>query len=360
VWKAASGTRTVGTAMYGEDTALATSDGAYVAFMENVTATTADLVVATPDLASKTVAIAGVGRGAEDTCRASYGFVQNRLFIAWCAPGTTQAKLERLDAPDFVPVTLATDVNTLWSTDETGEHVFYTDPSSGGWYLGGGAATKIDAGVGWGTMLPDASAVLYTVSDQLRRSELPGLSPTPIVATEYSARAGFSPSFSHSLYSTTVTYEAGTRRDLYLTPTEGFNPSPMLLEAEPTAEISRSAFTTDGSFVLYLTDVSEHEKMLHIAGVDGAEPATVQNVDTAVAAHGSRVVYSTNRSDPETYPITADLAVLDAHAPGTSIVLQTGTTDGRAFHLSGDGSKVVFTMPAVEGSPSAVYVQDVP
>jgi hypothetical protein len=346
--------------MYGEETALATQDGAFVAFMNNVTEKTADLVIASPDLATQKIVLAGVGRGSEDTCRAVYGFVQNRMFIAWCPPGSTNAKLERLDAPEFARVTLATDVNTLWSTDASGDRVFYTDPSSGGWYLDGATPSKIDAGVGWGTVVPDGSAVLYTVGDQLRRSTLPELSPTPIVATEFTARAAWTPSFSHSLYSTVVTYEAGTRRDLWLTPTEGFNPTPSMLEAEPTAEISRSAFTRDGKWALYLTDAAAGEKTLHIHPVDGAAPATVQNVDTVAAAHGSRVVFSTNRSDPEAYPITADLAVLDPQAPDEHVMLQTGTTDGRAFYLSSDGTKVVFVMPAAPETPSAVYVQDVP
>jgi hypothetical protein len=282
------------------------------------------------------------------------------LLIAWCSQGSTKAKLERLDAPEFAAQTLATEVSTLWSADQTGEHVFYTDLASGGWYFDGAAASKIDAGVGWGMLLPDDSAVLYTVNDQLRRSALPDVSPTPIVATEYSARAAFSPSFSHSLYSTVVTYEAGTRRDLFLTPTEGFNPAPTVLEAEPTAEISRSAFTRDGAWALYLTDAEAGKKTLHIHPVDGTGPATVNDVDTLIAAHGSRVVYSTNRSDPEKYPVTADLAVLDPQAPDQPVTLQTTTTDGRAFYLSSDGSKLVYVMPASGASGAGVYVQDVP
>jgi hypothetical protein len=361
VWTAESGAKSAGTVMYGEDTALASSDGAWVAYMNNVTDRTADLVVTTPDLAAQHVLIPSVGRGSEDTCRAIYGFVQNKMFAAWCTSGERKATLERFDGPDWKATQLATGVNTLWSADELGERVFYTDPSSGGWFLEPGKQpVKVDGGVGWGTMIPDGSAVLYTVSDQLRRSPVPSVAPTPVVATKYSARAAWTASYSHSLYSTTVTYEGGTRRDLRLTSTDAFNPSPIVLVDEPKAEISRSAFTKDGKWVMFLTDTEAGKKSLAVGSINGEEPIQIQNVDTALAAHGSRVIYSTNRSDPEQYPITADLMVMDPASPGKPVLMRSATTDGRGFHVSRDGSKLVYVMPTAPDSPAGVLVQDVP
>jgi hypothetical protein len=359
VWTADTGARSAGTAMFGEESALISKDGTWIAFMNNVTERTADLVVATPDLETQHVLIAGVGRGAEDTCRAIYGFVQARMFVASCPPGERKATLQRFDAPDWTSTELAAGVNTLWSTDEQGERVFYTDPSSGGWFLEPGKqAVKVDGGIGWGTLMPDGSAVLYTVSDQLRRSAVPSVSPTPVVATKYSARTAWTPSYSHSLYSTVISYESGTRRDLRLTSTEGFNPAPIELVAEPKAEISRSAFTTDGRWAIYLTDAEAGKKTLWLQSVDGGTPIEIENADTALAAHGSRLLYSTNRSDPEQYPITADLMVIDPASPGKSVLMRSGTTDGRSFHVSRDGSTIAYVMPA--GPDFGVWAQPVP
>lgn len=360
IWTAEHGALALGAALYGESTALATSDGSWVLWTNDVQPRHADLVVATPDLKTKKTLIADMGRGSEDTCAASYGFVEQRVFVAWCKPGERNATLQRFDPPNFEATTLATEVNTLWSTDATADHVFYTDPSSGAWYSTGGKAQKVDTGVGWGMLLPDGSAILYTVGDQLRRAAIPELVPTPIIATQYAGRAAWSPDYSHSLYSTVVSYEAGTRRDLWLTPTDEFNPAPARLVDEPLAELTRSAFTTDGNWVLYLMDTGGEHKTLFVHPVGGGDPMAVSGVDTALAAAGSRVIFSSNRSDPETYPITADLTVMDPRYPGARVLLQTKTTDGRGFHLSPDSSKVVYVMPASPEAPSALYVQAVP
>jgi hypothetical protein len=361
VWTAETGAKSAGIVMYGEDTALASSDGSWIAFMNNVSDRTADLVVATPDLATQHVLVAGVGRGSEDTCRAIYGFVQDRMFAASCVSGERNATLRRFQAPDWTANEIATSVNTLWSADTSGSRVFYTDPSSGGWFVElGNPPVKIDAGVGWGTLVPDGSAVLYTVSDQLRRTGVPTVAPTPVIATKFAARAAWSSSYSHSLYSTIVTYENGTRRDLRLTSTDGFNPAPVELVSEPKAEISRSAFTKDGKWVIYLTDAEAGKKSMSVQSIDGGEPIAIDDADTALAAHGSRIVFSSNRSDPERYPITADLMAMDPAFPGKPLLMQSGTTDGRAYHVSSDGSKLVYVMPAGPGAPAGVWVQAVP
>ena len=98
-------------------------------------------------------------------------------------------------------------------------------------------------------MLPDGSAVLYSVGDQLRRTDLPEPNPVAIVTTGYSNPVGFTPDYSHALYSSRVTYENGTQRDLRLVATEDFNPEPVELVAEPEATLPRSSMTDDGQFV---------------------------------------------------------------------------------------------------------------
>jgi hypothetical protein len=203
--------------------------------------------------------------------------------------------------------------------------------------------------------------VLYTVSDQLRRSALPSVAPTPVVATHYTARAAFSPSYSYSLYSTVVTYENGTRRDLWLTPTDAFNPAPIQLIAEPIADMTRSAFTSDGKWAMYMvdTDLAAGKKNMHVQSISGGDPVVIENADTAIAAHDSRIVFSTNRSDPETYPILADLMVMDP-AESEPVLMQSGTTDGRGFYLNTDMTKVVYIMPTTVEAIGGLFVQGVP
>ena len=59
-------------------------------------------------------------------------------------------------------------------------------------------------------MLPDGSALLYNVSDQLDARPLPQVSPMAVVTRGFAQRAEFSSDFEYVLYSTTVTYEDGT------------------------------------------------------------------------------------------------------------------------------------------------------
>jgi hypothetical protein len=380
IWTAAHGPKAIGPAVYGENTAFASADGAWVGWIGNIVEPEpppvadgdagadggdeagappelrADLILATPDLAQQHAALGSIGIGSPSTCRPRIDFVGQRVIAAWCMVGSSSALLQTLDPPSFAPVTIAKDANPFWSADAEGSSVFYTDLKGGAWV----GKNKLDTGVGWGTLLPDGSAALYTVADQLRRTPLPAVDPTPIITTGFASRAGFTPDYAYALYSTKVSYDAGVRRNLLITPTTKLNTSPRHLLDEPTAEISRSPFTTNGKWVLYLTPTSDGKKTLHARSIASEVVRSFEDVDTAAAGHGSRVLYSTNRSGPETYPITADLAVMDPAAEGDPVTLRTGTTDGRNFRLTSDGSKLVYVMPGQGETPSALFVQAIP
>jgi hypothetical protein len=361
IWTATHGSKSVGNAIYGDDAVFASSDGAWLGWIGNPTTDpgiepTADVHVASSDFAQDSAILAGIGSGSETTCRPRLGFVGTRVIAATCAPGQSSASLAAFDAPAFGSTELATGASTAWSTDQSGESVFFTDASGGAWLSAiGGGAQKLDHGVGWGTPLPDASAVLYVVGDQLRRADAPDFSPVPIITNGFVARAAMSPDHAHALYSTKVTYEDGVHRDLLVTTTHTLNHVPVRLVDAPIAELSRSAFTTDGRWTLYKID-----DVLHARSVVSFEGRTIEGVDTVVSAHGSRIVYSKNRSGPETYPITADLEVADPSAEGEPVTLRTATTDGRSFYLSADGKQVFYVVPADGATPSKLYVQGVP
>ena len=84
-------------------------------------------------------------------------------------------------------------------------------------------------------MLPDGSGVLYNVSDQLRRTAVPEINPIPVVTRGFAQRAEFSPDYAYVLYSRKLVYEGGTKRDLLLTDTHGFNPAPRPIVIEASA-----------------------------------------------------------------------------------------------------------------------------
>ena len=310
-WTANGGTIEVGTALFAEDMVAATPDGRNVVYNVNVTETTTDLVIAPTDSFSPFTLIPALGRGSQETCRAHLDFVGERLFIGSCPLGSQAATIERFEHTDagWVPTPIATNALSGWSADQSGERLFYQSSDYRGQFAEGGQSRLVDSSVSGGVMVPDGSSILYNVGDQLRRTEVPQINPIPIVTRGFAQRADFSPNYDWVLYSRTVTYEGGTRRDLLLTDTRGFNPTPRELVAEPVGSLSRSTFTSDSKYVLYLTDVTANGSTLNIASVETGNVRTFSNVDTVLAAKGSKLIFSDNRSDPEKYPIVADLKV---------------------------------------------------
>ncbi len=358
IWSADGEAHEVGTALFGEDTTVASADGGRVAYVTHVTGTSADLVVATPDLGKTTTVVPQVGLGSQATCRPSFGFVGDSLIAAWCKPGEMKASLDRFDAPGFEPRRVATDVGTVWSADTAGKHFVYVDSAAHALFNDGKSSVPVDDNVGWAMILPDASATLYTVGDQLRRSALPDAAATPIVTSKFVSRVALSPDNGYALYSTVFNYDRGTHQDLRITPTDVFTLHPVVLVADATAEVPASPFTRDGRWVLYLA--GDGKKTLHLVSVDGSGAASIDDVGTMIAAHGSRVVYSHALSDPAKYPVTAELAVVDAASPAQPLELAAATTDGRQFELTADGRQLVYMKPNETGGAASLMVQEIP
>jgi hypothetical protein len=158
----------------------------------------------------------------------------------------------------------------------------------------------------------------------------------------------FSPNYDVALYSTTVTYEAGTRQDLRLVPTNEFNPEPIELVSEPVAALPRSSITRDGRFVLYLTDVTPSGGSLHVVAIDGTETMVLENVVEALAVKDDTVVFTDNSSDPDQYPVVADLRVLAVGRGAKSGLVEAKIAEGRAFSLDASGDNVVFVRSGVD------------
>jgi hypothetical protein len=200
------------------------------------------------------------------------------------------------------------------------------------------------------------------VGDQLRRSAYPEMNPVPIVTTGYKQPVRFSPGFDLALYSTTVTYENGTQRDLRLVSTAGFEDQPIVLVPDPVAVLPRSSMTRDGKFVLYLSDVSSTGGSLHVVDQQGSEVLVLPNVVEAEAAGNSALVFTDNQSDPEKYPVVADLKIIDLGHEQEPRLIEEKILDGHKFAVDVAGRNVVYTRSGVDRDTAAddhdgVFVQ---
>jgi hypothetical protein len=355
VWSAEGGTHEVGETPYVEGLVAASESGTSIVYTANTTDTTTDLMITANDFAAPIVLIPAMGLGTEETCGANIGFVGERLFVGWCAEGSRAATIERFELVDgeWQTQTIATDALPAWSSDAKGERVFYQSSDYAAYVAEGDEATTIDASVSTGQITPDGTAVLYTVGDQLRRSGFPDVNPVPIVTTGYKQPVGFSPGFDLALYSTTVTYEEGTRRDLRLVNTDGLNTDPVELVDQPVAALGRSTMTRDGEYVFYLTDMSMTGATLHVVAKDGNEVLALPGVVEVVAAHDSTLVFTDNSSDPSVYPVVADLKVLNLANETEPRLVEEKIIDGKNFYLDADGTLVTYTRSGVDRDAEA-------
>ncbi len=355
IWTAHGGTRKIGETPYAEALVQASADGSSIVYPANTTETATDLMIASSDLASTAVLIPGLGLGSETTCSAAIGFVDQRLFVGWCEAESRIARLQRFDfdGSEWQSTLLADDALPNWSADSAGERVFFQSSDYAGYVLDAGEPHLLDAGVSQGTLVPDGTLVLYTVGDQLRRSAFPEMNPVPIVTTGYKQPVQFSPSFDLALYSTTVTYENGTQRDLRLVGTDGFKAQPIVLVADPIAVLTRSSMTRDGQFVLYLSDVSSTGGSLHVVDQQGAELLVLPNVVDAEAIGGSTLVFTDNPSDPEKYPVVADLKLIDLGREQEPRLIEEKILDGHKFAVDKAGQNIVYTRSGVDRDAAA-------
>jgi hypothetical protein len=118
--------------------------------------------------------------------------------------------------------------------------------------------------------------------------------------------------------------------------------------SEPVAALPRSSITRDGRFVLYLTDTTPSGGSLHVVAIDGTERTVLENVVEALAVNDDMLLFTDNSSDPEQYPVVADLRVLGVARGGKSRLVEAKIADGRTFSLDAAGENVVFVRSGVD------------
>lgn len=375
VWSPSTGSQVIGSTLYSEalvaaspagimvfPAMIATDAGLQDAAMADsgsgdagVNPDSVQLMLADGDVASAQVLIPTLGLGSDDTCGARVAFVGERLFVGWCEPGSSVAQIQRFDRGQGEWQATLTIPNVLpaWSADRTGELVFYQATDYSAHLAGPEGARVIDTGVGSGFLLPDGSAVFYTVGDQLRRTSLPGVTPIPIVTNGYSQPVGFSPEYDLVLYSTMVSYENGVQRDLRMVATDAFNAMPTELVAGATASLTRSSITQDGEFIFYLTDVTPSGGQLHVVDREGTQLLVLPGVVEALAAAGSRIVFTDNSSDPDVYPVVTDLKVIDVATETIPRLIEANITEGRTFQLDNAKQQVIYVRSGIDRDPAS-------
>jgi hypothetical protein len=351
IWSADAGAHEIGSTQFAEGLVAASDAGDVIAYTTNLTSTTMDVVLAPSDLSASQVVMKSAGRGSNTTCTPTIGFVGARFFAGSCAAGQRSGSIQRFDrgTQGWQSTVISTGALPVWSADAAGDKVFFQSDSYAGEYVDGGQSHLVDNGAGTGVILPDGSAILYTVGDQLRRTALPNINPITIVTTGYSNAVAFSPSFRLALYSTKVTYDTGTQRDLRITATDVFNPNPTELVAQPLATLPRSYMTSDEKLVLYLTDMMPTGANLHLVTVDGKERAVLPGAVEAAAARAGAIVFTDNPSDPNQYPVLADLKLVDPNAGGAPQLLEAKVVDGKSFQVDASGTHVVYVRSAIPG-----------
>ena len=353
IWTAMGGAQEIGKTTYSEALISASKSGEWLVYPADTKGAKTNLMLASKDFSTNDVLIEDMGLGNDTTCSPSLAFVGERLIVGYCEPDSRDAKVVRYeqDGDAFGFTMIAEQALPTWSADASGDGVFFQSDAYEGWYSADGEQYRIDASVSRGFLLPDGSAVLYTVGDQLRRSSVPESNPMPIVTTGFAEPVAFTADYASVLYSSKITYENGTQRDLRLVATDGFNPEPIELVGEPVAAVGRSSLTDDGQYVLYLDDVTPNGGTLHVVDTHGNEVVALPGVLDVLAAHGSTIVFTDNGSDPEVYPNVADLEVLDVAMSTTPTLVEARIMETKNFQLDSTLTRVVYVRSGVDRDP---------
>ncbi|HEY6558894.1 MAG TPA: hypothetical protein VI072_16530 [Polyangiaceae bacterium] len=356
MWTGARCVRSIQNTLLAEDAVAVSANGSHLLYPVNVTDTAFDVVLATRDFASRQVVAASVGRASDTTCRPRYGFAGANVVLATCAPGSLDAKLRVLkpEAGSWMEKTVSDAANGVWIASASGQRLVYTDNRSRALYWDGSDApsTPVDDGVGWLRLNPAGTVLLYGAGDQMRRMTLPPAEdqlPRVLLTRNFRNIAAWSPNDQFALYSSRVDYEGSEKRDLLLARSDTDNLAVTKLVATITARLSRSAFTQDSRYALYLSDIdAQGAGNLSVRALPAGATVTEPKVDTVLALRGSRVLFSANRNDAAV-PVVAELKLLDAATIAEPVVLQQRIVDGRNFHLTPDRYAVVYARPAQSG-----------
>jgi hypothetical protein len=218
----------------------------------------------------------------------------------------------------------------------------YVTSAGDGFVSGPTGNSWISAGVNWGVFDSTGTVVFFTVGDQLRRQGASG-SPVPVVVQGFDQAVVWNADMSRVVYSNKVEYDVSEKRDLRVTSTDWFNPTPTSLVNTPIAELGRSVLTTSGDYVLYFTDVVQGQGgKLFVRPITGAAAVTFPNVDTVLAGDDNMILFTDNRTAPGIYPVLVDLKKVDAGGVLGAQLIESGIVEGRDIQVRSDRNTVAY------------------
>jgi len=103
---------------------------------------------------------------------------------------------------------------------------------------------------------------------------------------------------------------------------------------------------------------------LHVRSIDGIDRIVLSNVVDAVAAHDSTIVFTDGSSDPNQYPIVADLKALNLATGESPTLIEAKIVEGRNFQIDATGNQVVYVRSGIDRAASTeregLFFQTIP
>jgi hypothetical protein len=358
------------------DTAAASSDNAYVLYLDNYSDEfeTADLYVANTDGTGKTLLQTGVpDLSPGGTCVANFTFSGTTAILSQCVGGSSSnVTLTTYQPPTWTATNTVTGVTSLgFGTEPTGTYVSVTTATGLEVVpLAGGTPTLIDATGVQGAFTSDAMNVVYATNlNTLVRSPIALPTPTVLVSAGVTGVFGLSPDDSTAL----VWNMGGTSSPLTDLSTASASAMGSLTTYVSSASallpgggyFGGDAYSADSSHVLFFTSVQQTSEgqtfgALNVAEVGSTTPTQLSgDSNTVWSASGTKVVFSDNVTFEAT--TTLDIKAVDV-ASGSPTLVSHGATGGgsAAFYLSPTKDKIIYswTQPGTESG--GIYVAPIP
>jgi hypothetical protein len=357
-WTAAGGAKATATTTF-SGIAAADGDGTTVTYLDAATAAgTANYVVSAPDAtAKKTLDTVDLS-----FCNIDMRYAALRPIAQYCKTSASPL-IASFDPTAGTKATLLASSAKLFDVDAAGAKVLTVTAGGALAVIAatGGTPTAVDSGVAIGAILPDGNSVVYrTTAEALKRSPVPTVAVTTLVATNVTAFLDLSPDGAWVVYRNARNTSSGLT-DLFLASSTTAG-TPTTLNAATTTDINNfgNTFTTDNSRVIFGTDaLTSGVAALKVKPVAGGSIATLSTAAWwALAGTGSKVVFDDAFvAAAGTTPARADLRIVDSATTTTSTLLQSKID--ALFWLSPAKDKVVYTYSFV-AADQGLYVGALP
>lgn len=373
LWTSAGGAKKVGSATYGgypgSGALDVSSDGKYVLYTENATATTADIYVAGTDGSSPTKLVGGTSVG--NACAPILYFAGDDAVVSYC---TAQPD------PDASTMNVATVAAITgapnWQTTQTfangdaanfvvaragasaSQVAFVTSAGLQVEAIGGTTPTTIDANGVSGMFNHAGTSVIYQdASGNVWTSPVAAAAPAELVGASVAQTLALS---SDDKWLEVAENFSHGNTDMYLVSTtasgaDGGNALTTLDGMTDGANFG-DAFTADNSHALFFTGINSNATGSYMSlGLppSGAAKAITMTGWVGYATSAAKVVYSDNWSMAGAFEGHADIHAVDLS--GTAAPTTLVSAADASFYVTADKSKVVYSWHGCPGAAEGIY-----